>query len=69
MENKIAFENPWYGMISSPEQARRRKARMKQDKRAYRKKTALWVIKIQCGVLAAALAAVLGIWYQLGVKV
>lgn len=69
MENKIAFENPWYGMINSPEQARRRKARMKQDARAYRKRKALRAIKIQCGVLAAAVACVIGIWYQLGVKV
>lgn len=67
MERQIAFENPWYGMINSPEQAKRRKARMKKDKRAYRKKTALWVIKVQCVVLAAVLLAVLGIWYQLGV--
>ena len=67
MEKKIAFENPWYGMINSPEQAKRRKARMKKDKRAYRKKTALWVIKVQCVVLAVAMAAVIGICHQLGV--
>ena len=66
MEN-IRIENPWYGMINSPAQAKRRKARMKKDKRAYRKKTALWVIKIQCVVLAVALAAVIGICHQLGV--
>ena len=66
MEN-IRIENPWYGMINSPKQAKRRKARMKKDKRAYRKKTALWVIKIQCLVLAVALAAVIGICHQLGV--
>ena len=66
MEN-IRIENPWYGMINSPEQAKRRKARMKQDARVYRKKTALWVIKVQCLVLAVALAAVIGICHQLGV--
>ncbi|MBR3752564.1 MAG: hypothetical protein IKK50_05470 [Ruminiclostridium sp.] len=65
MEKKIAFENPWYGMINSPEQEARRKARMKQDARVYRKRKALRAIKIQCGVLAALLAVV-GIWYQLG---
>lgn len=69
MEKKIAFENPWYGMINSPEQDRRRKARMKQDAKAWRKRKALRIIKIQCGVLAVALACVIGIWYQLGVKV
>ena len=66
MEKKIAFENPWYGMINSPEQEARRKARMKQDARVYRKRKALRAIKIQCGVLAAALLAMVGIWYQLG---
>ena len=66
MEN-IRIENPWYGMINRPEQAKRRKARMKQDKRACRKKTALWVIKVQCVVLAVAMAAVIGICHQLGV--
>ena len=33
MEN-IRIENPWYGMINSPEQVKRRTARMKQDKSA-----------------------------------
>ena len=66
MEN-IRIENPWYGMINSPEQAKRRQARMKQDARVYRKRKTLRAIKVQCVVLAVALAAVIGICHQLGV--
>ena len=66
MENKIVIENPWYGILNSPEQKKRAKRRMKRDARAYRKKTAMWVIKVQCLVLMVALLAVVGIWYQLG---
>ena len=67
MENNVRIENPWYQMIESPQQEARRKARMKRDARVYRKKKALRALKIQCAVLAAALAAVVGICYQLGV--
>ena len=67
MEKKIAFENPWYGMINSPEQEARRKARMKKDARAYRKQRAKRMATDTCMVLAAVAAVVMGVWYQLGV--
>ena len=67
MERQIAFENPWYGMINSPEQEARRKARMKQDAKAYQKQRAKRMATDTCMVLAAVLLAVIGICHQLGV--
>ena len=59
MEKQIIIENPWYGMINSPEQAKRRQARMKQDRKVWRKKKAVRRLKVLCGTLAV-LAGMLG---------
>ena len=59
MEKQIVIENPWYGMINSPEQKKRAKRRMKKARRVYRAKTALWVILVECLALAAVLAGLL----------
>lgn len=66
-QQNIRIENPWYQMINSPQQEARRKARMKRDAKVYRKKKTLRILKIQCAVLAVALAAMVGICHQLGV--
>ena len=67
MEKQIVIENPWYGMINSPEQAKRRQARMKQDAKVYRKQKAKGIAGDACLALAAVAAVVMGVWYQLGV--
>ena len=58
-KQNIRIENPWYGMINSPEQKKRAKRRMKKARRVYRAKTAMWVILVECLVLAAVLAGLL----------
>lgn len=67
MEKQIVIENPWYGMINSPEQAKRRQARMEQDAKVYRKQKAKGIAEDACLALAAVAAVVMGVWYQLGV--
>ena len=67
MEKQIVIENPWYGMINSPEQAKRRQARMEQDAKIYRKQKAKGIAGDACLALAAVAAVALGVWYQLGV--
>ena len=67
MEKQIVIENPWYGMINSPEQAKRRQARMEQDAKIYRKQKAKGIAGDACLALAAVAAVVMGVWYQLGV--
>ena len=67
MEKQIVIENPWYGIINSPEQAKRRQARMQQDAKVYRKQKAKGIAEDACLALAAVAAVVMGVWYQLGV--
>ena len=58
MEKQIIIENPWYDMINSPEQAKRRQARMKRDQKVWRKKKRSKALaKI---VVVVALAAAVG---------
>lgn len=66
-KQNIRIENPWYGMINSPEQAKRRQARMQQDAKAHRKQKAKGIAEDACLALAAVAAVALGVWYQLGV--
>ena len=66
-KQNIRIENPWYGMINSPEQAKRRQVRMEQDAKVYRKQKAKGIAGDACLALAAVAAVVMGVWYQLGV--
>ncbi len=66
-KQNIRIENPWYQMIESPEQEARRKARMEQDAKVYRKQKAKMAVTEICMALGALALVVIGVLCRTGV--